>query len=106
VHLRYREALGEDVGEIPEGFYPGDYLKPVGALLAAEFGDKYATAPENDWLGLFRDCAIKAMLDLIRHDLGLLNVHHDLFSSEAELQRTGAVDKAMQVLRDKGLVYE
>jgi arginyl-tRNA synthetase len=106
LHMRYREKLGDDIGEIPEGLYPGDYLKPVGALLAAEFGDRYAEAPEAEWLDLFRDRAIKAMLDLIRHDLGLLNIHHDLFSSEGELQRTGAVDEAMQVLRDKGLVFE
>jgi arginyl-tRNA synthetase len=106
LHLRYREKLGEDIGEIPEGLYPGDYLKPVGALLAAEFGDQYVEAPESEWLPAFRDRAIKAMLDLIRHDLGLLDIHHDIFSSEAELQRSGAVDKAMQVLRDKGLVYE
>jgi len=106
LHLRYREKLGEDIGPIPEGLYPGDYLEPVGALLAAEFGDKYVRAPEADWLDLFRERAITAMLDLIRHDLGLLGIHHDLFSSEAELQRTGAVEKAMQVLRDKGLVYE
>jgi arginyl-tRNA synthetase len=105
-HLRYREALGESIGDIPEGMYPGDYLKPVGAILAAEHGDRYVSAPEKEWLPVFREAAIKAMLDLIRHDLGLLNIHHDLFSSEAELQRTGAVDKAMQVLRDKGLVYE
>jgi arginyl-tRNA synthetase len=106
VHLRYREALGEDIGDIPEGMYPGDYLKPLGTLLAAEFGDRYADKPEADWLTLFREAAIKAMLDLIRHDLGLLEIHHDLFSSEAELRRAGAVEKAMHVLRDKGLVYE
>jgi arginyl-tRNA synthetase len=106
VHLRYRECLGADIGDIPEGMYPGDYLEPVGALLVAEFGDRYAVAPESEWLPIFRDRVIKAMLDLIRHDLGLLNIHHDLFSSEAEVQRAGAVDKAMQVLRDKGLVFE
>ena len=106
VHLRYREALGESIGDIPEGMYPGDYLKPVGTILAAQHGDQYVSAPESEWLPAFREAAIKAMLDLIRHDLGLLNIHHDLFSSEAELQKTGAVDKAMQVLRDKGLVYE
>jgi arginyl-tRNA synthetase len=106
LHLRYRETLGEDIGEIPEGLYPGDYLQPVGALLAAEFGDKYAGAPEAEWLDIFRERAIGAMLELIRHDLGLLNIHHDLFSSEAELQRSGAVEQAMQVLRNKGLVYE
>ena len=106
LHLRYREALGEDIGEIPDGLYPGDYLKPVAAILAAEFGDKYAAAPEAEWLDAFRERAIAAMLDLIRHDLGLLNIHHDLFSSEAELQRSGAVEQAMDVLRGKGLVYE
>jgi arginyl-tRNA synthetase len=105
-HLRYREALGQDIGEIPAGLYPGEYLKPVGEMLAAEFGDRYADAPEAEWLPIFRDRSIKAMLDLIRHDLGLLNIHHDLFSSEAEVQRTGAVDKALEVLREKGLVYE
>ena len=106
VHLRYRQALGEDIGEIPEGMYPGDYLVPVGTLLAAEYGEQYAAAPESEWLPLFRDAAIKAMLNLIRHDLALLGIHQDLFSSEAELHRSGAVDEAMQVLRDKGLVYE
>jgi arginyl-tRNA synthetase len=106
VHLRYREALGENIGEIGEGFYPGDYLKPVGTILAAQHGDRFVSAPESEWLPLFRDAAIQAMLDLIRHDLGLLNIHHDLFSSEAELQRNGAVERAMQVLRDKGHVKE
>ena len=106
LHLRYREALGEEIGEIPEGLYPGDYLKPVAAVLAAKYGDQYVDAPEPEWLPLFRNAAIEAMLNLIRHDLGLLNIHHDLFSSEAELQRSGAVDEAMQVLRDKGLVHE
>jgi arginyl-tRNA synthetase len=106
LHLRYREKLGEDIGEIPEGLYPGDYLKPVGAIMAAEYGDRYVAAPEAEWLPIFRDAAIKAMLDLIRHDLGLLNIHHDKFASEAELQRSGAVDQAMEVLREKGLVYQ
>jgi arginyl-tRNA synthetase len=106
VHLRYREALGEDIGDIPEGMYPGDYLKPIGTILAADYGAEYVDKPEADWLPTFRDAAIKAMLDLIRHDLSLLNIHHDKFSSEAELQRSGAVVEAMDVLRDKGLVYE
>jgi arginyl-tRNA synthetase len=106
LHLRYREALGEDIGAIPEGLYPGDYLIPVGTLLAAKYGDKYVAAPESEWLSTFRDAAIKAMLDLIRHDLGLLGIHHDLFSSEAEVQRTGAVDRGLEILREKGFVYE
>ena len=106
VHLRYREALGEDIGEVPEGMYPGDYLKPIGEQLAADFGDKYVGAPESEWLVLFRKRAVAAMLDLIRHDLALLGIHHDLFASEAELQQEGAVDAGLETLRAKGLVYE
>jgi len=105
VHLRYREAVGEDIGEIAEGFYPGDYLKPVGATLAAEFGDRYVDAPESEWLELFKRRSVDAMLDLIRRDLGLLGVHHDLFASEREVQESGAVDRALGVLNDKGFVY-
>ena len=106
VHLRYREALGELVGAIPEGMYPGDYLLPVGAALAAEYGNRYAAAPEAEWLDLFRSRAVEAMLELIRNDLALLGVHHDKFASEAELQASGAVERALEVLRSKGLVYE
>ena len=106
VHLRYREGLGENIAEIPEGMYPGDYLKPIGVALAAEFGDRFVQAPESEWLELFRERAVAAMLELIRYDLALLNIHHDLFASEAELQRSGAVDRALETLRSKGLVYE
>jgi arginyl-tRNA synthetase len=105
-HLRYREKLGEDIGAIPEGLYPGDYLKPVGAILAAEYGDKFVEAPESEWLDLFKQKTVAAMLDLIRHDLGLLGIHHDIFASEAELQASGQVGEALAVLRAKGLVYE
>jgi arginyl-tRNA synthetase len=105
VHLRYREALGEDIGDIPEGMYPGDYLQPIGTLLAAEYGDRYTGAPESEWLEMFKQRAVAAMLDLIRHDLGLLGVHHDRFSSEREVQESGAVDRALEVLDQKGLVY-
>ena len=104
-HLRYREALGHDIGAIPEGLYPGDYLIPVGRALADEFGDTYANRPEDEWLGLFRKRTVAAMLDLIRHDLGLLGIHHDRFASEAELQESGAVDRALETLESKGLVY-
>jgi arginyl-tRNA synthetase len=106
LHMRYREALGDEIGEIPDGLYPGDYLVPVGTALAAEFGDRYVNALESEWLDLFRSRAVSAMLDLIRHDLGLLGIHHDHFASEAELQDSGSVEKAMDVLRQKGLVYE
>ncbi|QYJ08017.1 arginine--tRNA ligase [Qipengyuania flava] len=105
-HIRYREALGEEVGEIPEGLYPGDYLKPVGEALAKEFGETYKDAPESGWLELFRQRAVAAMMDMIRDDLALLGIHHDLFSSEAELQAAGKPEAAEAWLREKGLVYD
>lgn len=105
-HVRYREALGEAVGEIPEGLYPGEYLIPVGKALAAEFGDQYVTAPEADWLALFRGRAVAAMLEMIKADLALLGIHHDLFSSEAELQAAGKPEQAEQWLRAHDLVYD
>ncbi|MBU3078457.1 arginine--tRNA ligase [Sphingomonas quercus] len=104
-HLRYREALGEAI-EIPEGFYPGDYLKPVGAMLAAEYGDLYVGKPEAEWLDLFRERAVAAMMDMIRADLALLGIHHDVFSSEAAVQKAGRVTAALERLRGEGLVYE
>lgn len=106
VHLRYREALGEAVGEIPEGLYPGDYLVPVGEALAKEFGDRYAAAPETEWLLLFRSRAVAAMMEMIRADLALLGIHHDKFSSEAELQAAGKPAEAEQWLRRHDLVYD
>ena len=105
-HLRYREALGEDIGEIPEGLYPGDYLKPVGEALAEEFGDRFVGALESEWLEPFKQKTVAAMIELIKYDLGLLGIHHDIFASEAELQASGGVDAGLQTLRDKGLVYE
>ncbi|WP_265564341.1 arginine--tRNA ligase [Sphingomicrobium arenosum] len=105
-HLRYREALGEDVGAIPEGLYPGDYLVPVGAALKDEFGERYVGKDEAEWLPVFKPFVVARMMDMIRADLARLGIHHDLFSSEAELQASGKVDEAMETLRAKGLVYE
>ena len=105
-HLRYREALGEDIGAIPEGLYPGDYLKPVGERLAQEFGETYKDAEESAWLELFRHRAVGAMMDMIREDLALLGIHHDLFSSEAELQAAKKPEAAEAWLREKGLIYD
>ena len=104
-HLRYLEALGRDIGSIPEGLYPGDYLKTVGEALAAEFGERFADAPEGVWLELFRRRSVEHMILLIKEDLALLGVHHDLFASEREVQESGAVDRAFQLLGEKGLVY-
>ncbi|OQW45137.1 MAG: arginine--tRNA ligase [Proteobacteria bacterium SG_bin6] len=105
VHLRYREALGAAV-TIPEGLYPGDYLVPIGQALAAEFGDRYAAAPEAEWLALFRARAVAAMMDLIRADLALLGIHHNVFASEAALQAAKKPEAAEADLRARGLVYD
>ena len=102
-HLRYLEALGGTV-TIPEGYYPGDYLIPVGEALAAEFGDAYALQPESDWLALIRVRAVAMMMDQIRADLALLDIHHDVFFSEASLG--DAVAAALADLDAKGLIYE
>ncbi|MEA3054312.1 MAG: arginyl-tRNA synthetase [Sphingomonadales bacterium] len=104
-HLRYQEALGRQIGEIPEGLYPGDYLKPVGEALAGELGESFVDAPEEAWLDLFRRRTVAAMLELIRTDLAQLGVHHDLFASERDVQESGAVDRAFALLAEKGLVY-
>ena len=105
-HLRYREALGEDIGEIPEGYYPGDYLIPIGEYLAKELGDKYAHAPEEEWLAYFRAEAVEQMMKLIKSDLAMLGIHHDVFASEAALQAAGKPEAAEKWLREQGLVYD
>ncbi|MEL7198965.1 MAG: arginine--tRNA ligase [Pseudomonadota bacterium] len=105
-HIRYREALGEQVGEIPEGLYPGDYLIPVGKALAEQFGQKYQSAAETEWLPVFREHAVAEMMTLIKADLALLGIHHDLFSSEAALQAAGKPEEAEKWLRAHNLVYD
>ncbi len=106
VHLRYREALGQNIGEIPEGLYPGDYLIPVGEALVREYGDRYAGLPETEWLPVLRAFAVDAMLDLIKADLALLGIKHDEFSSEAALQAAGKPQEAEAWLRQNDLVYD
>ena len=105
-YLRYREALGEDIGEIPEGLYPGDYLIPVGAAIAARDGDKWRDVAEEAWLPEFRAFSVSAMMDLIREDLAVLNIRHDEFSSERALVDAGGVDAALATLDAEGLIYE
>ncbi|RKE53489.1 MULTISPECIES: arginine--tRNA ligase [unclassified Sphingomonas] len=105
VHLRYREALGETV-EIPEGLYPGDYLVPVGQSLAKEFGDRYVGAAETEWLAIFRTQAVAAMMVMIRADLALLGIEHEVFASEAELQAAKKPEAAEAELRSRDLVYD
>jgi arginyl-tRNA synthetase len=106
--LRYREALGEDIGAIPEGLYPGDYLKPVGAALAADYGASLKNKPEAEWLPLVRDRAVGMMMAEIRDDLRSLNVVPDVFFSERSLIEgpRDAVGETIAALRRAGYVYE
>ena len=108
VLLRYREALGEAIGAIPEGLYPGDYLVPVGKALAEEFSGGLLEMPEGEALAIVRDRSIDAMMALIREDLAALNVHHDVFFSERDLHADGAkrIRTAINDLTMKGHVYK
>jgi arginyl-tRNA synthetase len=109
-YLRYREALGENIGPIPEGLYPGDYLKPVGEELAREYGEALKDEPDTEWLPKARQRAIEAMMAVIRADLAALNITHEVFASERAL--TGAdggedrVREAIDWLRARGFVYQ
>jgi arginyl-tRNA synthetase len=106
-YLRYREALGEDIGEIPAGLYPGDYLKPVGAALAEEHGHTLLNFPEERRLPLVREAAVAAMLAVIKEDLAALNVTHEVFFSERSLTAgSDEVKTTIEELRQKGLVYQ
>jgi arginyl-tRNA synthetase len=105
--LRYREALGEPIGSIPQGLYPGDYLKPVGAALVAEFGPALLDAPEERWLPIVRERAVEMMMASIRDDLAALNIRHDVFFSERSLiERGDLVVRTIEELRQRGDVYE
>ena len=108
--LRYREALGEDIGAIPEGLYPGDYLKPVGAALAAGHGRALLDQPESGWLEPVRAEAIDAMMAMIRADLHALNIRHDVFFSERSLRpsqgNADAIKAVIEDLRARNIVYE
>jgi arginyl-tRNA synthetase len=106
--LRYREALGEDIGAIPEGFYPGDYLKAVGEALAAEYGKRLHNMSEEEWLPKVRAKAVAMMMDVIKEDLMALGIKHDVFFSERSLieGETNAVAATIEDLRDRDLVYE
>ena len=103
--LRYREALGEDIGDIPAGLYPGAYLKDVGQALARRDGDRWMNAPESEWLPEVRRFAVATMMDGIRDDLAAIGVYHDTFTSEADLVARGAVEEALDDLKARDLIY-
>lgn len=103
-YLRYLEALGEEI-KIPEGLYPGDYLKPVGQLLKDKYGDSLKSQSEDEYLPLVKKDALEAMLELIKTDLADLGIKHDVFVSEKSLHEAGTVDDTLHLLKEKGLVY-
>ncbi len=105
VYLRYREALGEKIGPIPEGLYPGEYLKNVGAALAQRDGKKWLGKAESDWLPDIRAFAITSLMEGIRGDLALLGIKHDEVIHESKVVASGAVDHAIQELEGLGLIY-
>ena len=105
-YLRYLEALGETIGDIPAGLYPGDYLNPVGQALAQEFGPALKDMPEVEWLPIVRSKAITMMMALIRDDLAALNIKQEVFASEKELHETGEVKDTIAELRARDLVYQ
>lgn len=104
-YIRYLEALGDPIDEIPEGLYPGEYLIPVGEALAKKFGDQWKDKPENEWLYPVRAFATDAMMDLIREDLNTLDIQHDVFFSEMTLHKNGGIQKGLEQLEEKGLIY-
>ena len=103
--LRMREAQGEAIGEIPEGLYPGDYLVPVGEKLATEHTD-LADKSDDEQVAIAKSVALPMMMDMIREDLAALGVTHAYFCSEQSLHDNGAVDNALEVLDNKGLIYQ
>jgi len=105
LYLRYREALGEAIGAIPQGLYPGEYLIETGAALAERDGEKWLARPESEWLAPMRDFAVERMMGLIRDDLALLGVRHDLFASERWLVDAGAIDECLDALDRRALIY-
>ena len=105
LYLRYREANGEAIGAIPEGLYPGEYLKDTAWLLAKRDGIKWMAAPEAAWLGEFRDFAIASMMAMIRVDLKAVGVEHEVITSEREIVAAGGIDKAIGALDRLGLIY-
>jgi arginyl-tRNA synthetase len=107
-YLRYREALGKDIGTIPEGLYPGDYLKPVGAALAAQYKDALTTRSEAEWLPVVRAKSIEMMMASVRADLAALNISHEVFYSERSMVAGGTdlVAATIEWLRQRGYVYD
>lgn len=103
--LRYQEALGEDIGDIPEGLYPGEYLKDVGEGLKSKYGKSLLDMPEEERYPIIKDFAVHYMMDRIRDDLALIGISHDIFTNEREIIESGKLQEAFNTLEEKGLIY-
>ena len=106
VFMRYKEACGEDIDEIPEGLYPGTYLKSVGEDLKIQFKDSLIKAEKEDWLPIVKEFSIKSMLSVIRKDLNSLGINHDVFTSENKLLNDGHVQEVFNEMHKADLLYE
>jgi arginyl-tRNA synthetase len=104
-YLRYREACGEAIGDIPQGLYPGEYMKDVAAALLKRDGRKWLEADEKEWFLPVKQFAVDTMIRMIREDLDLIGIHHDVFSNERVLIEDGTLEKAFDILNGKGLIY-
>lgn len=105
-HLRYREALGENIGEVPEGLYPGEYMKEVGQALVARDGKKWLDKPEGEWLDPVRAFAVDIMMTEIKKDLALIGIKHDYFANEREIVENGTLEEVFKILTDMDLIYQ
>ena len=104
-HLRYLEALGEDIGEIPEGLYPGEYMKEVGKALTMRDCNKWQDVPESQWFEPIREFAVDYMIKMIREDLELIGIKHQVFTNERDIVENGTLDKAFRFLENLDLIY-
>ncbi|AEK74139.1 arginine--tRNA ligase [Rickettsia conorii subsp. heilongjiangensis] len=105
VLLRYKEALGEQI-TIPTGLYPGEYLIPLGQILAKEYGNKLLTMNDAERFKIIKSFAVEKMLDLNRKDLADLGIKHDIFFSEQSLHDKGEIEETVKLLERMGLIYE
>lgn len=103
-HLRYREALGEDIGDIPEGMYPGEYMIDVAKALVERDGDKWLNLPEEEWIDSIREFSVAFIMKIIREDLRLIGIKHDVFTNEREIV-DNVLPEAFKFLEERGLIY-
>ncbi len=105
VYHRYSELLGQQVGDLPDNCYPGEYVFEIAKKLIEIHGDKFLNKPESEWLETFKQFAVDDQLDCIKHDLAEIGIHHDVFVSEADILKKGLAEETLNYLKKKDLVY-